>query len=249
MHHSSHNRCKTRGQAIEEQPTRASSSSLETIAIWQFKDTNNTLMNANCKAPRQVNAAGSCQGRLLPCIRRSAMAGPHPRTAPHLCHSVASQVEAPSPVQSHAVDELNQSIREGHYEKELVDMQASKPDDGQQPIASVLPRLDASTTQDVVVVGCGPAGMYLAYHLSKRGAKVALIGRDVPLVNNYGVWLDEFKELGFEDTLDCSWPDVVNYFGEGNEVKVRHGAAARDATMHVLPTSDDASSSCSTNKI
>ncbi len=40
----------------------------------------------------------------------------------------------------------------------------------------------------------------------------------MPIVNNYGVWTDEFHDLGMDHTLECSWPDAVCYFGEGNEV-------------------------------
>ena len=43
-------------------------------------------------------------------------------------------------------------------------------------------------------------------------------GRDTPFVNNYGVWEDEFKELGLAHTLEHTWPDAVCYFGEGREV-------------------------------
>ncbi len=43
-------------------------------------------------------------------------------------------------------------------------------------------------------------------------------GRDTPFVNNYGVWEDEFKELGLAHTLEYTWPDAVCYFGEGREV-------------------------------
>lgn len=141
------------------------------------------------------------------------------RRGAHLRTNGVAVVEAPTtPAAKLALD---QAIREGHYEKELVQLQSSKRDPQQQALASILPKPDASALQDVVVVGCGPAGMYLAYQLALKGVKVALIGRDAPFVNNYGVWLDEFKDLGFEDTLDRSWPDALCYFGEGVEVKVR----------------------------
>jgi lycopene epsilon-cyclase len=48
-------------------------------------------------------------------------------------------------------------------------------------------------------------------------------GPDVPFVNNYGVWKDEFKELGLEGTLDMEWEDAMCYFGEGQEVRVGRG--------------------------
>jgi lycopene epsilon-cyclase len=46
---------------------------------------------------------------------------------------------------------------------------------------------------DLVVIGCGPAGLALAAESAKLGLKVGLIGPDLPFTNNYGVWEDEFK--------------------------------------------------------
>ena len=48
-------------------------------------------------------------------------------------------------------------------------------------------------------------------------------GHDVPFVNNYGVWKDEFRELGLESTLDVSWDDATCFFGEGQQVRVGRG--------------------------
>ena len=45
-------------------------------------------------------------------------------------------------------------------------------------------------------------------------------GYDAPFVNNYGVWADEFQELGLEGTLDQRWPDAHCWFGEQHEVRV-----------------------------
>lgn len=56
-------------------------------------------------------------------------------------------------------------------------------------------------------------------------------GNDVPFVNNYGVWVDEFKALGLEHTLERSWPDATCYFRESKPVQVR--ASARPPTMCV----------------
>lgn len=56
-----------------------------------------------------------------------------------------------------------------------------------QPISSSGPALD------MVVIGCGPAGLSLAAESAKTGLKVGLIGPDLPFTNNYGVWEDEFK--------------------------------------------------------
>lgn len=46
---------------------------------------------------------------------------------------------------------------------------------------------------DLIVIGCGPAGLSLAAESAKKGLKVGLIGPDLPFTNNYGVWEDEFK--------------------------------------------------------
>ena len=45
----------------------------------------------------------------------------------------------------------------------------------------------------------------------------------MPFVNNYGVWKDEFRELGLESTLDVTWDDAMCYFGEDREVRVGRG--------------------------
>ena len=45
----------------------------------------------------------------------------------------------------------------------------------------------------------------------------------MPFVNNYGVWKDEFRELGLERTLDVTWDDAMCYFGEDREVRVGRG--------------------------
>eukprot|EP00877_Chromochloris_zofingiensis_P005408 jgi/Chrzof1/14869/Cz09g18310.t1_LCYE[v5.2] len=148
----------------------------------------------------------------------------HPRTQParqaRSNVSVAYPIDAvttPSPGGGH---DHNQAVREGHYEADLVKAQANKQDGEQPKIASILQPLQVGTKADAVVVGCGPAGLYLAAQMAQRGLKVGLIGPDVPFVNNYGVWVDEFKQLGLEHTLECQWPDAVCYFGEGNQVNV-----------------------------
>jgi lycopene epsilon-cyclase len=46
---------------------------------------------------------------------------------------------------------------------------------------------------DLVVIGCGPAGLSLAAESAKNGLSVGLIGPDLPFTNNYGVWEEEFK--------------------------------------------------------
>lgn len=55
--------------------------------------------------------------------------------------------------------------------------QASKQDSEQSSISSILAPLAASSTVDAVVVGCGPAGIYLAAQLAEKGLNVGLIGK------------------------------------------------------------------------
>jgi len=134
-----------------------------------------------------------------------------------------------------AVDELkvfpevdvwdpNQAMREGSHERSLFIRQALKQETGQPSITSVLEPLEplerSDATLDAIVVGCGPAGLALAAELGKRGVSVALVGHDVPFVNTYGVWEDEFLELNLTHTLDKVWRSSSCYFKEGKETKV-----------------------------
>lgn len=45
-----------------------------------------------------------------------------------------------------------------------------------------------------------------------------MAGVDSHFVNNYGVWFDEFQELGLEHTMDKVWDGAVSYFEENGEV-------------------------------
>lgn len=131
-----------------------------------------------------------------------------------------------------AVDELrtfpavdgwdsNQAMREGSHERSLYVRQALKQETGQPSITSVLEPLERSDDSlDAIVVGCGPAGLALAAELGKRGVSVAIVGHDVPFVNTYGVWEDEFIELNLTHTLDKVWRSSSCYFKEGKEIKV-----------------------------
>ncbi len=55
---------------------------------------------------------------------------------------------------------------------------------------------------DLVVIGCGPAGLALAAESAKLGLSVGLISPDLPFTNNYGVWEDEFKGNVFGPFLE-----------------------------------------------
>ncbi|GAX80966.1 hypothetical protein CEUSTIGMA_g8401.t1 [Chlamydomonas eustigma] len=131
----------------------------------------------------------------------------------------------------------NQAMREGSHEADLVRMQAHKKDADQPSISSVLHGADIETCYDTIVVGAGPAGLFLASELGKRGLRVLIVGNDAPIVNNYGVWSDEFEALGLSHTLECTWPDAACYFGEGREVRVGRGygrVSRRKLRQHLL---------------
>ncbi len=73
----------------------------------------------------------------------------------------------------------NQVVREGHYEATLVERQAEKLDPEQPSIASILPRFDPSAgSVEMIVVGCGPAGLALAAEVASHGVSVALLGME-----------------------------------------------------------------------
>jgi len=116
--------------------------------------------------------------------------------------------------------ETNRRTRRGGGEAAHVKKQADKVDRDQPPIAGTLRAADEEGLADVAVVGCGPAGVALAAELGRRGAKVTLVGPDAPFVNNYGVWLDEFQEIGMEDCLDQVWESALCYTREDKEIEV-----------------------------
>lgn len=119
-----------------------------------------------------------------------------------------------------SVDRSNQLVREGTYESPLVQHQAAKEDEEQPLIAHSLQPFNLDEAADVCVIGCGPAGLALSSELAKQGLSVCLIGNDVPFVNNYGVWVDEFRDLGLEKNLNRIWQDALCYFGEDKEVRI-----------------------------
>jgi len=79
------------------------------------------------------------------------------------------------------------------------------------PMPETLPDLtrgkEKDESYDLIIVGCGPAGLGAADEASRRGLKVALMD-PTPLAGwmpNYGVWCDEFKALGFDDCYRAMW--------------------------------------------
>lgn len=110
----------------------------------------------------------------------------------------------------------------------------------------LLPIPDENSVLDLVIIGCGPAGLSLAAESAKKGLNVGLIGPDLPFTNNYGVWEDEFKgsilfsaldnivaiiiwymmdlwllifcypDLGLESCIEHVWKDTIVYL-DGNK--------------------------------
>lgn len=99
-------------------------------------------------------------------------------------------------------------------DREWIEFQQRKVFKDQAPIVDVLDRLSSGATVDALVVGAGPAGLAVAAEMAERGVSVGLIAPDTPFVNNYGVWLDEFKELGLEHCLLHTYDDALVWFND-----------------------------------
>ncbi|XP_022973132.1 capsanthin/capsorubin synthase, chromoplastic-like [Cucurbita maxima] len=99
-----------------------------------------------------------------------------------------------------------------------------KPESKPQPLKFDLPLFhpysDRPRRFDAVVVGAGPAGLRLAEQLSAYGIKVCCVDPSPlsPWPNNYGVWVDEFQALGFQDCFHKTWPMASVYL---NDEKVK----------------------------
>ncbi|KAL2536388.1 Lycopene beta cyclase [Forsythia ovata] len=81
---------------------------------------------------------------------------------------------------------------------------------------------------DVIIIGSGPAGLRLAEQVSRYGTKVCCVDPS-PLSmwpNNYGVWVDEFENLGLEDCLDKTWP-MTCVFVDDHKTKYLNRAYGR----------------------
>jgi len=112
-----------------------------------------------------------------------------------------------------------------------VQMQATKPMESQSKIASkLLPISDENSVLDLVIIGCGPAGLSLASESAKKGLTVGLIGPDLPFTNNYGVWEDEFKDLGLESCIEHVWKDTIVYLDNNKPILIgrSYGRVHRD---------------------
>lgn len=76
-----------------------------------------------------------------------------------------------------------------------------------------------SVTFDLVIVGCGPAGLTVAQNVSEAGLSVCCIDPAPKLIwpNNYGVWIDEFKALDLLDCLDATWSGAVVHIDDDTQ--------------------------------
>nr|WPR11960.1 lycopene epsilon cyclase [Crocus sativus] len=124
-------------------------------------------------------------------------------------------------------------VKGGGSELLYVKMQQNKTMEKQDKIADKLPPIaSGSTTLDLVVIGCGPAGLSLAAESAKKGLTVGLIGPDLPFTNNYGVWEDEFKDLGLQGCIEHVWEDTIVYLDRSDPILI--GRAYGKVCRHLL---------------
>nr|AUE44519.1 lycopene epsilon-cyclase [Gloiopeltis furcata] len=68
---------------------------------------------------------------------------------------------------------------------------------------------------DVAVIGAGPAGLSLAAALARHAVSVVVLdpALHAPWPNHYGVWRDEFAQVGLEDCATAVYPTTAVYAG------------------------------------
>ncbi|XP_077247918.1 lycopene beta/epsilon cyclase protein isoform X2 [Tasmannia lanceolata] len=124
-------------------------------------------------------------------------------------------------------------IKAGGTQLLFVQIQARKHMEKQGKIAEKLPPISmGDSLLDLVVIGCGPAGLSLAAESAKEGLSVGLIGPDLPFTNNYGVWEDEFKDLGLGRCIEHVWQDTIVYLDSDDPILI--GRAYGRVSRHLL---------------
>ncbi|XP_027339656.1 lycopene epsilon cyclase, chloroplastic isoform X2 [Abrus precatorius] len=124
-------------------------------------------------------------------------------------------------------------VKAGGSELVFVQMQQNKTMEMQSKLADKLPPISiGDDILDLVVIGCGPAGLALAAESGKLGLKVGLIGPDLPFTNNYGVWEDEFKGLGLEGCIEHVWKDTIVYLDNKDPILI--GRSYGRVSRHLL---------------
>eukprot|EP00216_Chloropicon_sp_CCMP2111_P006022 CAMPEP_0198235352 /NCGR_PEP_ID=MMETSP1446-20131203/1261_1 /TAXON_ID=1461542 ORGANISM="Unidentified sp, Strain CCMP2111" /NCGR_SAMPLE_ID=MMETSP1446 /ASSEMBLY_ACC=CAM_ASM_001112 /LENGTH=562 /DNA_ID=CAMNT_0043916489 /DNA_START=190 /DNA_END=1878 /DNA_ORIENTATION=+ len=174
--------------------------------------------------PGERGAAGATTANNALCSRRGRQSFPNRSSKRGLKQSASSLTPSMSLTDDRQMEcrDLNDFIRQGGSERRWLVKQANKRDPEQPSIASILSPI-GSSNKDVIVVGCGPAGLALSCELAERGLSVGLVGPDTPFVNTYGVWEDEFVELGLGDCLELVFEDAVCHFGDSEKGCVRVG--------------------------
>ncbi|KAJ4768324.1 Lycopene epsilon cyclase [Rhynchospora pubera] len=122
-------------------------------------------------------------------------------------------------------------IKGGGSEIFYVKMQEMKHMERQSKLADKLAPISCKeSVLDLVVIGCGPAGLSLAAESAKNGLSVGLVGPDLPFTNNYGVWEDEFKDLGLESCIEHVWKDSIVYLDSDKPILIgrAYGRVDRD---------------------
>ncbi|GAA0176433.1 hypothetical protein LIER_42076 [Lithospermum erythrorhizon] len=194
-----------------------------------------------CIGVQNVAAMAVCTYPSLSCTRRkSSRSGQpyplHKHYGSHVVMSFRVSCSATSPsvvVKEEDFADEEDCIKAGGSELLFVQMQQNKQMDKQSRLSDKLPTIPiGDTILDLVVIGCGPAGLALAAESAKLGLNVGLVGPDLPFTNNYGVWEDEFKELGLEGCIEHVWRDTVVYLDEGDPIFI--GRAYGRVSRHLL---------------
>ncbi|KAH1232216.1 Lycopene epsilon cyclase, chloroplastic [Glycine soja] len=163
---------------------------------------------------RTASSSSSCGGRGVRCLKVEAKAGSE--------SCVATKEDF--------ADEEDY-VKAGGSELVFVQMQQNKAMEMQSKLADKLPPI-GDDILDLVVIGCGPAGLALAAESAKLGLKVGLIGPDLPFTNNYGVWEDEFKDLGLEGCIEHVWKDTIVYLDNKDPIFI--GRSYGRVSRHLL---------------